>query len=230
MPSFMTGGRVSGWRGRGSRAGGRLATRLAAWGAPRTRASGRLAQLNRRGYISPRAQIACPDLRLGEPLLRGRRRGDLRPRATAATWRWATACTCTRGPSSSWARAGASRSAQAATSSPNASSPPSSARCSIGREVQVAPACAFYPYEHGIAAGQPIHKQPLQHPGRHRDRRRRLAGLRGDRAGGRDHRPGRSRRRGRGRDPRRAGQPRRRGGAGQSVGPPARERIGRRSN
>ncbi|NLE57095.1 MAG: acyltransferase, partial [Planctomycetes bacterium] len=35
----------------------------------------------------------------------------------------------------------------------------------IGREVQIAPACAFYPYEHGIAAGVPIVRQPLHSAG-----------------------------------------------------------------
>ena len=35
----------------------------------------------------------------------------------------------------------------------------------IGRGVQVAPACAFYPYEHGIDAGEPITQQPLRSRG-----------------------------------------------------------------
>jgi acetyltransferase-like isoleucine patch superfamily enzyme len=31
----------------------------------------------------------------------------------------------------------------------------------IGCRCQIAPQCAFYPYDHGTAAGQPIHNQPL---------------------------------------------------------------------
>lgn len=32
---------------------------------------------------------------------------------------------------------------------------------SIGKRVQIAPACAFYPYDHGMAAGTPMISQPL---------------------------------------------------------------------
>jgi acetyltransferase-like isoleucine patch superfamily enzyme len=31
----------------------------------------------------------------------------------------------------------------------------------IGRGVQIAPFCAFYPYDHGFAPGEPIQRQPL---------------------------------------------------------------------
>jgi acetyltransferase-like isoleucine patch superfamily enzyme len=31
----------------------------------------------------------------------------------------------------------------------------------IGQNVQIAPRCAFYPYDHGILPGEPIWKQPL---------------------------------------------------------------------
>lgn len=31
----------------------------------------------------------------------------------------------------------------------------------IGKDVQIAPNCAFYPYDHGFAAGTPISEQPL---------------------------------------------------------------------
>lgn len=35
----------------------------------------------------------------------------------------------------------------------------------VGRNAQIAPNCAFYPYEHGTAAGIPIHEQPLRSEG-----------------------------------------------------------------
>jgi acetyltransferase-like isoleucine patch superfamily enzyme len=35
----------------------------------------------------------------------------------------------------------------------------------VGRNVQIAPNCAFYPYEHGTEAGLPIHEQPLRSRG-----------------------------------------------------------------
>jgi acetyltransferase-like isoleucine patch superfamily enzyme len=35
----------------------------------------------------------------------------------------------------------------------------------IGRGVEIAPNCAFYPYNHGIEPGEPISRQPLQTKG-----------------------------------------------------------------
>jgi acetyltransferase-like isoleucine patch superfamily enzyme len=35
----------------------------------------------------------------------------------------------------------------------------------VGRNAQIAPNCAFYPYEHGTDAGRPIHEQPLRSTG-----------------------------------------------------------------
>jgi len=35
----------------------------------------------------------------------------------------------------------------------------------IGRRVDIAPYCAFYPYNHGMEEGQPIRRQPLQSKG-----------------------------------------------------------------
>ncbi len=34
-------------------------------------------------------------------------------------------------------------------------------RISIGERCEIAPQCAFYPYDHGMAAGEPIQQQPL---------------------------------------------------------------------
>lgn len=36
---------------------------------------------------------------------------------------------------------------------------------SIGRRVEIAPYCSFYPYNHGMLEGQPIRLQPLQSKG-----------------------------------------------------------------
>ena len=35
----------------------------------------------------------------------------------------------------------------------------------VGRHAQIAPNCAFYPYEHGADPGRPIHEQPLRSKG-----------------------------------------------------------------
>ena len=35
----------------------------------------------------------------------------------------------------------------------------------IGSNVQIAPNCAFYPYNHGVAPDEPINKQPLETKG-----------------------------------------------------------------
>ena len=76
----------------------------------------------------------------------------------------------------------------------------------IGARVQIAPNCSFYPYDHSFAAGRRDRGSTAAQQGRHRHRRRRVAGRRRHSAGRRDHRRRCSDRRGRGGDRERAGQ------------------------
>ena len=139
---------------------GRLATRLAAWGAPPYKGKRPLAHLNRRGYISPRAQMACRDVRLGahcyvddDVVVYDRGDGGHVSLGDGVHLYKGTIIELGQG---GCVEIGAGSHIQ-----PRCQFTAFLGSVRIGREVQVAPACAFYPYEHGIAAGAPIHKQPL---------------------------------------------------------------------
>lgn len=153
------------WMGRtGLGWGGRLATRFATWAVPPFRGRRLLAQKSRRGFISPAADIACNDLRLGEHcfvdddvVIYNRTGGKHVSLGDRAHLYRGTIIEAGQG---GCVEIGAGTHIQS--------------YCQliawlgsirIGREVQIAPACAFYPYEHGIAAGQPIHGQPLHSSG-----------------------------------------------------------------
>jgi acetyltransferase-like isoleucine patch superfamily enzyme len=140
--------------------GGRLATRLAALGEPGYKGKRRLAQLSQRGYVSPRAQIVCRDLRLGahcyiddDVVIYDRGDGGYVMLGDGVHLYKGSIIELGRGGS---VEIGAGSHIQ-----PNCQFTAFVGAVRIGREVQVAPACAFYPYEHGIVAGQPIHKQAL---------------------------------------------------------------------
>lgn len=143
---------------------GRLATRLATWAAPPYKGKRRLAQLSAAGYISPRARITCPDLRLGrhcyvddEVVIFNH--GDGGYAALGDGAHLYRGCLIELGQGGS-VEIGAGSHIQ-----PNCQFTAFLGSIRIGRGVQVAPACAFYPYEHGIAAGEPIAQQPLHSRG-----------------------------------------------------------------
>jgi acetyltransferase-like isoleucine patch superfamily enzyme len=149
------------WMGRaGYRGAGRLAARLATWAAPPYKGKRGLARLNRRGYVSPRAQIACRDLRLGahcyiddEVVIYDRGDGGHVALGDGVH--------LYRGTIIELGQGGCVEIGAASHIQPNCQFTAFVGGIRIGREVQVAPACAFYPYEHSIAAGQAIHRQPL---------------------------------------------------------------------
>lgn len=143
---------------------GRLATRLATWAAPPYKGKRRLAQLSAAGYISPRARITCPDLRLGrhcyvddEVVIFNHGDGGYATLGDGA--HLYRGCLIELGQGGS-VEIGAGSHIQ-----PNCQFTAFLGSIRIGRGVQVAPACAFYPYEHGIAAGEPIAQQPLHSRG-----------------------------------------------------------------
>ncbi|PKO22483.1 MAG: transferase [Chloroflexi bacterium HGW-Chloroflexi-1] len=153
------------WMGRaGLSAGGRLATRLATWAAPPYKGKRHLARLNRRGYVSPKAQIACADLRLGEfcyvddavVIFDSGDGGHVSLGDAAHLY---------RGTIIELGAGGCVEIGAHSRIQPNCQFTAFLNSIRIGEGVQVAPACAFYPYEHGFAAGQPITQQPLHSRG-----------------------------------------------------------------
>ena len=143
---------------------GRLATRLATWAAPTYKGKRPLAQLSAAGYISPRAQFACPDLRLGrhcyvddEVVIFNH--GDGGYVALGDGVHLHRGCLIELG------QGGCVELGAGSHIQPNCQFTAFVGSIRIGAGVQVAPACGFYPYEHGIAAGQPITQQPLRSRG-----------------------------------------------------------------
>lgn len=143
---------------------GRLATRLATWAAPPYKGKRPLAQLSVAGYVSPRAQIACPDLRLGrhcyvddEVVIFNHGDGGFLTLGDGAY--------LYRGCIIELGQGGSVEIGAGSHIQPYCQLTAFVGSIRIGRGVQVAPACAFYPYEHGIIAGEPITQQPLHSGG-----------------------------------------------------------------
>jgi acetyltransferase-like isoleucine patch superfamily enzyme len=143
---------------------GRLATRLAGWAAPPYKAKRFLAQLSPVGFISPRAEIACRHLRLGQHcyvddgvVIYDRGDGGHVILGDGVHLYRGTIIEIGQGGS---VEIGAHCHVQ-----PNCQFTAYLGSIRLGEGVQVAPACGFYPYEHRFTAGQPIMEQPLQSKG-----------------------------------------------------------------
>jgi acetyltransferase-like isoleucine patch superfamily enzyme len=141
----------------------RLAMRFATWGLPPFYGRIPLARLGRIGFISPRATIHHPKLRIsGRVLLDdgvviyGDETGSVTLDDDVHLWRESILQTGMGGS----VHIGAGSHIQT--------------RCQlsgyveeirIGRGVEIAPYCAFYPYDHGMDPASPIRVQPLTSKG-----------------------------------------------------------------
>jgi acetyltransferase-like isoleucine patch superfamily enzyme len=149
------------WMSRaGRRPLGRLATRLATWAAPPYKGKRSLARMTPAGYISPRAQILCRDLRLGrhcyiddDVVIYDRGDGGRVSLGDAVHLYRGVIIEIGLGAS---VEIGAGCHIQ-----PNCQFTAFVRDIRIGQGVQIAPACAFYSYEHGFAAGRAIAEQPV---------------------------------------------------------------------
>lgn len=139
---------------------GRLATRLATWAAPPYKGKRALAQLSRRGYISPRAQVACRDLRLGQHCYID---DDvvIFDRGDGGHVALGDHVFLYRGTIIEIGEGGSVEIGAGSHIQPNCQFTAFLGSVRVGRGVQAAPACAFYPYQHGLDADQPITRQPL---------------------------------------------------------------------
>ncbi|MDL2121677.1 MAG: acyltransferase [Deltaproteobacteria bacterium] len=143
---------------------GRIATRLATWCAPPHKARVYLAQMNPKGYISASATIYHSDLRLGANIFMDDR-VVIFQRKNGGRVELGDRVYIYRDTILETGHGGY------LTIGPNSSIHP---RCQlnayvapiqIGCGVMIAPNCAFYPYDHGLAPDRPIIKQPLQTKG-----------------------------------------------------------------
>ena len=150
------------WAGQGR--SGRLAMRLAAWGAPPHRARNVLARLNRAGFISPSAILHHPRVRFGTHAYIGDRVVIYHSGGAGAVeigdrvHVYADACLET---------SDGGRLAIGAETSIHMGCQLMAHKGSIhiGRGVALAARCALYPYDHGVEAGTPIRRQPIQSKG-----------------------------------------------------------------
>jgi acetyltransferase-like isoleucine patch superfamily enzyme len=150
------------WAGHGR--GGRLAMRLAAWGAPPYRAQNFLARLSPAGFIAPGATVFHPRITFGVHVYVGDRvvlyhaGGDGQIRLGDRVQIYQDACLETS--QGGIVTIGAESSIHM--------------RCQlmahlgsihIGRGVALAAGCALYPYDHGTAPGIPLRRQPIETKG-----------------------------------------------------------------
>jgi acetyltransferase-like isoleucine patch superfamily enzyme len=142
----------------------RIASWLALWSAPPFYARLGLVKDNPKGFISPRAALYHPGLRIGRYVLvddgvlifQDESGGPVELGDGVHVWRDTIIQTGQGG---------------SVVIGPDTHIQP---RCQfsaykndirIGSRVEIAPNCAFYPYDHGIAEGTPISAQPLQSKG-----------------------------------------------------------------
>lgn len=143
---------------------GRLATGLAGWATPPYYGRRQLARLYARGYVSPSARIAHPGVHLGAHVLlddhvliyRDRDGGEVTLDDRVQLLRDTIVQTGDGGA----VRIGARTCIQ-----PRCQLSAYVADIRIGSEVNIAPNCAFYPYDHGIEPDRTIWSQPLSSRG-----------------------------------------------------------------
>ncbi len=143
---------------------GRAAARLATWAAPPYKGRRFLAQLNPAGFISPRAEIACRDLRLGQHCYVD----DgvvIYDRGDGGHVTLGDGVHLYRGTIIEIGQGGSVEIGAHCHIQPNCQFTAYLGSVRLGQGVQVAPACAFYPYQHSFAAGRSISEQPLRSRG-----------------------------------------------------------------
>ena len=143
---------------------GRIATRLAVWLAPPCAGRFYLARLNPKGYISPSATLHHTDLRIGANVFIGDRvdiyqssgggRVELGDRVHLLSDIYILT-----------GQGGSLKIGSDTSIQPHCQFSAYLAPIEIGRGVQIAPTCAFYPYDHGFAPGKLIGEQPLKTKG-----------------------------------------------------------------
>jgi acetyltransferase-like isoleucine patch superfamily enzyme len=143
---------------------GRIATRLAVWFAPPYYARSYFAYLNPRGYVSPKAVIHHDSLHLSTNVFIGDQvtifkavdGGSVELGERVSIY------------GDTYIQTGSGGSLKIGRNShvhPRCQLSAYLACIRIGRDVQIAPNCAFYPYNHGILPGTLIQEQPLESKG-----------------------------------------------------------------
>jgi len=143
---------------------GRIATWLATWFAPPYYERRRLARYNPKGYISPSATIHHRQLQLGTHVFVGDRVLIFQDRDGGSV----EIGDDVRVHNDTCIQTGQGGSLKISTDThiqPRCQFSAYKAPIQIGCRCQIAPNCAFYPYDHGVAVGELIKNQPLQTKG-----------------------------------------------------------------
>ena len=143
---------------------GRVATRLALWLTPPFYGRQYLGKLNSKGFVSPSATIHHNNLHLdagvfiddGVLIYQDKDGGPVKLEKQVLIYRDTIIQTGAGGSLS----IGAFSSLQ-----PRCQLSAYKGSIQIGRDVLIAPNCAFYPYDHTVASGEHIRNQPLQTKG-----------------------------------------------------------------
>lgn len=143
---------------------GRFATRLATWGAPPYKARLKLAGYHPQGYVSPRAQVHHNALHrqgnvfVGDGVVIYQNSGGGPVTLHAGVHLYSDIILETG--DGGQIVLGAETHVQ-----PRCQLSAYVGSIHVGRRVEIAPHCLFYPYNHGTAPGQPLRLQPLESAG-----------------------------------------------------------------
>lgn len=143
---------------------GRVATRLASGFAPPHKARIQLAYMSPTGYVAPSATIHHPDLRLGANVFIGDR-AIIFERENGGPVELGDRVVILRDTIIETAFGGSVTLGAQSSIHPRCQLNAYKASIQIGHGTMIAPNCAFYPYDHGIAPDEPIREQPLQAKG-----------------------------------------------------------------
>lgn len=143
---------------------GRISTRLATWFAPPYYGRCYLARLNPKGYIAPSAIIHHNSVYFGHNVFIGDRVVIFQDKDGGSVEFGERVHIY----GETFIHTGASGGVKIGDNShihPRCQMSAFESSIFIGNEVQIAPNCAFYPYNHGIEPGKLIQEQPLQSKG-----------------------------------------------------------------
>jgi acetyltransferase-like isoleucine patch superfamily enzyme len=143
---------------------GRIATRFATWFAPPHKARVALAYMNARGYVAPSATIYHSDLRIGANVFIGDRVIVFQRKNGGAVEIGDRVCIY-RDAVLETGYGGYLEIGDEASIHPRCQVNAYVAPIQIGRGVMIAPNCALYSYDHGVAPNRPIREQPLETKG-----------------------------------------------------------------
>jgi acetyltransferase-like isoleucine patch superfamily enzyme len=143
---------------------GRISARLATWFAPPHKSRVYLANMNSRGYVSPGAVIYHSDLRLGRNVFMDDR-VVIFQRETGGPVELGDRVYIYRDSILETGHGGYIKIGNDSSIHPRCQLNAYVSAIEIGRRVMIAPNCAFYSYNHGVAPDQPIYKQPLSSKG-----------------------------------------------------------------